>query len=79
MKDKLRYILDPKEVHGEGFAGESFRLLKENEIAARLASIGRDVSFWRRGISWRGGGKQRYTGKQVAEAPVKSCQSPVPQ
>ena len=28
----LRYILDPKEVHGEDFPGETFRVLKEKEI-----------------------------------------------
>jgi hypothetical protein len=31
-RDELRYILDPKEVHGEDFPGESFRVLKEKEI-----------------------------------------------
>jgi hypothetical protein len=30
--DELRYILDPKEVYGEDFLGETFRLLKEKEI-----------------------------------------------
>lgn len=30
--DELRYILDPKEVHGEDFPGETFRVLKEKEI-----------------------------------------------
>ena len=29
---KLNYILDPKEVHGEDFPGETFRVLKEKEI-----------------------------------------------
>jgi cell division septum initiation protein DivIVA len=32
MKDKLRYILNPKEVHGEDFPGETFRVLKEKEV-----------------------------------------------
>ncbi len=31
-RDDLRYILDPADVHGEGFAGETFRVLKEKEI-----------------------------------------------
>ncbi len=31
-RDELRYILDPKEVHGEDFPGETFRVLKEKEI-----------------------------------------------
>jgi len=30
--DELRYILDPKEVHGEDFPGETFRVLKEKEV-----------------------------------------------
>jgi hypothetical protein len=31
-RDELRYILDPKEVHGEDFPRETFRVLKEKEI-----------------------------------------------
>jgi len=31
-RDELRYILDPKEVHGDDFPGETFRVLKEKEI-----------------------------------------------
>jgi N-6 DNA Methylase len=31
-RDELRYILDPKEVHGEDFPGETFRVLKEKEM-----------------------------------------------
>ncbi len=31
-RDELRYILDPKEVYGEAFPGETFRVLKEKEI-----------------------------------------------
>ena len=31
-RDELRYILDPKEVHGEDFPGETFRVVKEKEI-----------------------------------------------
>jgi hypothetical protein len=31
-RDELRYILDPKQVHGEDFPGETFRVLKEKEI-----------------------------------------------
>jgi hypothetical protein len=30
-RDELRYILDPKEVHGPDFPGETFRVLKEKE------------------------------------------------
>ena len=29
----LRYILDPADVYGPGFPGETFRVLKEKEIA----------------------------------------------
>jgi hypothetical protein len=31
-RDELRYILDPKEVQGEDFPGETFRVLKEKEV-----------------------------------------------
>lgn len=31
-RDELRYILDPQEVYGPDFAGETFRVLKEKEI-----------------------------------------------
>jgi hypothetical protein len=31
-RDELRYILDPKEVHGEDFPGETFRVLKDKEL-----------------------------------------------
>ncbi len=31
-RDELRYILDPKEVHGEDFPGETFRVLKDKEM-----------------------------------------------
>ena len=31
-RDELRFILDPKEVHGEDFPGETFRVLKEKEV-----------------------------------------------
>lgn len=30
-RDELRYILDPKDVHGPDFPGETFRVLKEKE------------------------------------------------
>jgi hypothetical protein len=33
-RDELRYILDPKEVYGEDFPGETFRVLKDKEIRA---------------------------------------------
>ena len=31
-RDELRYILDPQDVHGPNFPGETFRVLKEKEI-----------------------------------------------
>src|SRR5690606_16581467 len=31
-EEELRYILDPQEVYGAGFPGETFRVLKEKEI-----------------------------------------------
>lgn len=31
-RDELRYILDPQDVHGPEFPGETFRVLKEKEI-----------------------------------------------
>ena len=30
-RDELRYILDPKDVYGTDFPGETFRVLKEKE------------------------------------------------
>jgi hypothetical protein len=32
IEKELRYILDPKDVYGEGFPSETFRVLKEKEI-----------------------------------------------
>jgi hypothetical protein len=32
-RDELRYILDPADVHGPDFPGETFRVLKEKEQA----------------------------------------------
>jgi hypothetical protein len=32
MKSELRYILDPKDIYGEDFPGETFRVLTEKEI-----------------------------------------------
>jgi hypothetical protein len=31
-RDEMRYILDPKDVHGEDFPSETFRVLKDREI-----------------------------------------------
>jgi len=32
MEKELRYILDPQDVYGSDFPGETFRVLKEKEI-----------------------------------------------
>jgi hypothetical protein len=32
-RDELRYILDPADMHGPDFPGETFRVLKEKETA----------------------------------------------
>jgi len=32
-RDELRYILDPTDIHGPAFLGETFRVLKEKETA----------------------------------------------
>jgi hypothetical protein len=32
-RDELRYVLDPADVHGPNFPGETFRVLKEKETA----------------------------------------------
>ncbi len=48
-RDELRYILDPKEVHGEDFPGETFRVLKEKEVRLH-GSIGRQGWCWRHGM-----------------------------
>jgi hypothetical protein len=31
-RDELRYILDPKDVYGSDFPGETFRVLKDREM-----------------------------------------------
>jgi len=31
VRDELRYILDPKEVHGKDFPGETFRVVEEKD------------------------------------------------
>ncbi|WP_296720767.1 hypothetical protein [Erythrobacter sp.] len=32
-RDELRYVLDPKDVMGEDYPSETFRVLQKNEIA----------------------------------------------
>jgi hypothetical protein len=55
-RDELHYILDPKEIYGEDFSGETFRVLKEKEVKQfgeyRTYEASRERSEWRRGISW---------------------------
>lgn len=31
-RDELHYVLDPQEVYGSDFPGETFRMLKEKEM-----------------------------------------------
>ncbi len=31
-RDELRYILDPKDVYGDDFPGETFHVLKDKEM-----------------------------------------------
>lgn len=65
-RDELRYILDPKEVHGEDFPGETFRVLKDKEI--RLYGEYRTrrlvLEAW---DGLEGVEVNSYTGKQVDE------------
>jgi hypothetical protein len=37
-RDELRYILDPKDVYGPDFPGETFRVLKDKEERRILSS-----------------------------------------
>jgi len=39
-RDELRYILDPKDVYGDDFPGETFRVLKGKE-SGQYRSTGR--------------------------------------
>jgi len=41
-RDELRYILEPADVHGPDFPGETFRVLKEKE----QAKYGEYRAFW---------------------------------
>jgi hypothetical protein len=63
-RDELRYILDPKEVHGEDFPGETFRVLKEKELKAfgefRTRRLVLEAWDGLEGVEVRG-----YAGKQV--------------
>lgn len=49
-RDELRYILDPKDVYGDGFPGETFRVLKDKEMRLSMGSIGREGWCWRSGM-----------------------------
>ena len=48
-RDELRYILDPKEVHGEDFPGETVRVVKEKEIKQYQLSKCKNslLKFWK--------------------------------
>jgi hypothetical protein len=73
-RDELRYILDPKDVYGPDFPGETFRVLKEKEI--RLYGEYRTrrlvLEAW---DALEGNQVMGYTGKQVAELPMMGYQS----
>jgi hypothetical protein len=53
-RDELRYILDPKEVHGEDFPVETFRVLKEKEV--RLYGVYRTSRLVLEAWDWLGQG-----------------------
>jgi hypothetical protein len=55
VRDELRYILDPKEVHGEDFPGETFRVLKEKEVRLYGDAPQSDVTAGVGGVGWAGG------------------------
>ena len=52
-RDELRYILVPKEVHGEDLPGETFRVLKEKEV--RLYGEVLDAVSGFGGVGWMEG------------------------
>ena len=54
VRDELRYILDPKEVHGEDFPGETFRVLKEKEVRLYGDASQSDVKAGAGGVGWSG-------------------------
>jgi hypothetical protein len=78
--DALRYILDPQDVHGADFPGETFRVLKEKEV--RLYGEYRTrrlvLEAW---DALEGTQVNGYTGKQVSvesnQLSVTSNQLPV--
>jgi hypothetical protein len=73
-RNELRYILDPMDVYGLDFPGETFRVLKEKEI--RLYGEYRTrrlvLEAW---DALEGNRVMGYTGKQVAELPMMGYQS----
>jgi len=72
-RDELRYILDPKEVYGEDFPGETFRVLKDKEM--RLYGEFRTrrlvLEAW---DQLEGNQVIGYSGNQVHELPAMSYQ-----
>ncbi|MBI5291597.1 MAG: hypothetical protein HY872_06960 [Chloroflexi bacterium] len=64
-RDELRYILDPKEVHGDDFPGEPVRVQKERE--GRMCG---DASRGRGG--WRANGVRSMDQWQMAISEVRS-------
>jgi hypothetical protein len=61
-EEETRYVLDPKAVHGDDFPGETFRVLKENEIkkhgeyrTQRLV-----LEYYRAWPDWLGGRREAF-------------------
>jgi len=82
-RDELRYILDPKDVYGPDFPGETFRVLKEKEerlygeygtrrlvLAAwdALEAGSRQRGAWERGGARGEGWKQKAVGARSRQA-----------
>jgi hypothetical protein len=58
--DELRYVLDPQEVYGSDFPGETFRVLTKSPSfggrrrrSRRTESFGRGDWCWRSGMRWQ--------------------------
>ncbi|MDZ4158884.1 MAG: hypothetical protein U1B80_03750, partial [Anaerolineaceae bacterium] len=66
IRDEPRYILDPKEVHGEDFPDETFRVLKEKKIRLYGENI---IYFYLTMIPLRGMIPQRGLMREQHETP----------
>ncbi len=52
-EEELRYILDPKDVYGEDFPSETFRVLKDKETRLYGANTAPNASSSKRGNNCR--------------------------